>query len=102
MPTHRIPSNASQIVHANIFCLCILLTALSLHLHEQPLLAGSLGFHVLIGHEVIECRKAKADPTEVFHEGLGIGRAIDGYDKAVASEVRYFAEFEEGHEAADG
>jgi hypothetical protein len=34
MHTHRNTSDASQIVHANKMCKCILLTALSLHLHE--------------------------------------------------------------------
>ena len=71
----------------------------SLHLHEQPLLAGNLSKHIVVVDEVVERRQPEANPAEIFQQGLGVGGAVDGHDKAVAAEVRQFAELEQGHEA---
>lgn len=79
--------------------MCFLLTALRLHLHEQPLLARDLGGHILVVDKVVQCRETEADPAEVLHQGLGVGGAVDGDDEAGAVESRQLAELEEGHEA---
>ena len=71
----------------------------SLHLHEQPLLASNLSQHVVVMDEVVERRQPETNPAEIFHQGLGVGGAVDGHDKAVAAEVLQFAELEQGHEA---
>src|SRR5690349_24807688 len=55
--------------------------------------------HVVVMHKVVERRQSEANPAEIFHQGLGVGGAVDSHDKAVAAEVRQFAELEEGHEA---
>lgn len=72
-------------------------SSLSLHIHEQPLVARQLSS---IGKVAQRCQ-AKANPAKILDHGIalgGVGVAVDADDKAVAGEGVDFAEFEEGHE----
>jgi hypothetical protein len=73
-----------------------LFSGLSLHIHEQPLLASQLRALT----ELVQCSKPKANPAKVLCQGVAgelVGTAVDAEDEAAAGEVSLFAEFEEGH-----
>jgi hypothetical protein len=71
-------------------------STLSLHIHEQPLLASQLRALT----EIVQCSKPKANPAKVLCQGVAgelVSVAVDAEDEAVAREVGLFGEFEEGH-----